>query len=766
MPEQTQAILWRGGLNTSLDKALIAPNELADGQNFIVRDGTCRLDRRYILKGDPGATSPQGSGWGKYGTSGTLTQQYVTVNGTKLYEYDLTQLIPTWAEAATGMTAGNWFWQQFANYLYGIHGTAGMGRKLLGAGTNGHGDWGLIQPPAAPTAAPTAPQNASYQNHSSWVGSTHAETAGTVTYVTNGDFYRCNFTSTQAGPQTVTITYRTSATDLRPDWQYHDIISTSVVGSWYPSDLRIGVFTTAGGSTSTDAVPWFRQGQVGVPGVTLDRIANISRSGRAQVTKVSFTFNVPTNGGYVNISSPHAFGVWLSLGLTTNVSLNTNPTFKPLQYEYTYYNAATGLESPPSPQLSIPATQQWYLGDWRDVTCASTGAGGVSHIRVYRRIETGGTITRYRLAELSNSGTQVHTDKLAADEVTGLTAFTPSIFPSGTLTAITAWLNRLVIAAGNTVYISRDSDPLSFVDSTVIYDPSDSARAFTTPVDDRNAEIVQGLVGEDSLYIVTDFSTRCLFGTTPDNWRLVKISDSEGAVGPRSWCSYKGGVLVLTPSGRLMFYSLGNDPDEVSEKLKARIGNQGMKALAVSTSVVSVTPEGEIEVRAATGAYYVMDVEGNWRSGTHTHPTHSTLFISGLAPRWIGTDGKLYEGGDDSYVSDGGVTGTSGTPVTGYITTRDERMQRSSCTNVFLDAVQTIDPDDTTKTIFPRLTPICKRTTAEGLVNYKARWNEKNLRVGINVVGEEMQWKIEFDKNSVITEMRVTYDRQGDARHK
>lgn len=757
MPEITESIQWRGGLNTATDKALIAEGELAGGMNFIVRDGTLRLDRRYALLAAPADASPQGSGWGKYGSSGTLSNQYVTVNNQRLYEYDLTQASPSWAQAATGMASGDWFWQQFENYLYGINATAGIGRKKLSAGTNGHGDWGLLVPPTAPANAPTAPQNSSANGSYNFAGATLNVSGGASTnggVQADGSLF-ITWPSSGAGPQTVSVQFATSP-DRRPDLTYHDTIYQNIYGTLgFPSDIQLDVFSV-NNTGGTRAVPWYSGALTSFPTFAW-RVANIARTNRAQVTKLVYNVVVPSNGGTLRIRPLFSGGVWLSLGLTTNVTPNTDPTFKVLEYEYTYVDTSTDLESSPSPTLSIPASQQYHFGEWRDVTCASSAQNGVTKIRVYRKIGD----TRYRLAELANpgSGTAVHTDKLAADEVTALTLFSPSVFPSGQLTAIAAWVQRLVVAAANTVYISRDSDPLSFVDQTTIYDPQDAARAFTTPVDDRRAETVLGLAAEDELYIVTDFSVRCLFGTTPDNWRLLKISNSEGAIGPRAWKAFQGGVIVFTKSGRLMYYRIGAQPSEISEKVRAKIGDEGIKAICTDGAVVDVTPDGQIEVRGEDGTYFILDTDGTWRGGKHTHPTHSTLFISGYLPRWIGTDGKLYEGGADSYTTD------AGTPVTGYVLTKDKRMPRSSVTNFYLDAVQTLDPNDTTKTIYPKITPICKRTTKEGLTSYTARAGERNLRVGVNASGEEMQWKIEFDKDSAITEARATHERQSPARN-
>jgi hypothetical protein len=749
------ALAWDGGLNTALHESRIGPTEISACSNAIARDGRIRLDQRYILKAQvqSGSMTPQGSGWGKYG-SGTLSHQYVAVNDNKLYEYDINS--PGWVQANTGLSSGDYFWQQFTDYLYCVNATAGLGRKKLAAGSNGHGDFAAITPPVAPAAAPTAPQNNSAQTDQVFTGGTLATTGspGTSAIQADGSILIV-WPSGGAGVQTVSITFKTATPDNRPDLSYHDTLYTNISGTVGFGDVELDVYSTSN-TGGTRAVPWVRNPLTSFPTIVW-RIANIARTDRVQVTKLVFTVTVPSNGGTFRIRPTHAAGVWLSLDRSTNVGLNAEPALKPLQYEYTYYNSTTGLESPPSPQLVIPASSQYHFGEWREVAAATTAASGVDKIRIYRRVEEGGAITRYRLAEVNNSGTPAVTDKYTVDEVKAFTVYKPTTLPTSGWTGITSWLNRLVIFTALYVYISRDhateasTTVPAFEPLTGQYDPFDAARGLTQPIDDRLAESIYGGVGQDSLYVVTNYSVRALVGSTADNWRLIKIGE-EGACGVRAWAPYKGGVLVLTPSGRLLFHHASlSEPNDAGEKLRPRIGASGLKAVATSSAIVAVTPLGEIEITDSTGAYFIMDLEGRWRAGTWTHPWHSVLFVSGLPIRWMGTNGKLYEGGDDTYVSDGGTTATNGTAVTWSVATRKHLLPRQAVTNIFWG--------DSSGA------PSAAITTPRGTTTYAKTSGKRNRHPAYTNNGESVLVTITGDKNTIVEECRLRLEDLSEAAH-
>jgi len=744
---------WDGGLNTSLHEAYIGMNELSDGSNFIVCDGTARLDQRYILwlERQAGSETPRGSGWGKYST-GAQSEQYLVVLGTAMYHVDLTAAAAVTAVAgATGLAASDWWFAQFADYMYAGNATDGLGRKKLAAGSNGTGDWARIQLPTAPTAAPTSAPDFTYATTADFADSTVANSGLTSASIVDGQI-EC--VCTTGGRKTVTVTLDTSP-DLRLNLQYRDTceLNFSVNASLNIANLAMKILE---GANEYYLTPW--TGNLGGTwGAPQFRMHNIARANRDQVTALKFEFDAPAGGCTMYITAPLFRGVWLPLDSSTNPG-NTYPTLPELKYAYTFYNSTTGFESAPSPILSVPAAAQGLGGEWRTVTAASSAESGVDNARFYRVVTENGVTTYYRLDTVSDASTPTYLDKLPLEEVKAKAAYAPSVLPNSGVTGLCAWQNRLVIAAGTLVYISRDGLPLAYEPQSGAYDIYNPARGLTFYPDDKRGEEILAVIGQDDLYMVSKYSVRCLVGNSPDNWRLIKLPDSEGACGPRAACAYKKGILVLTPSGKLLYHhSSLLEPDLVSHKVHPRIGNQGIKALATTDAVVTVWPDGEIAVYSGT-SYMVMDIEGRWRKGTLTHGVHSALSVPGLSEKWIGTNGKFYEGGVDSYVSDGGTSGTNGTAVTFDLTTRKFLNQRMAITNVFWGD-STESPTSGTP-ILPKIDIITDRGTVTP-IKRDGKYN-KNVKVTSNGYGAK--FKVYGDKNTVIEIVRLELRPMGQSR--
>ena len=755
MAEASELTLgWQGGLNSNLHPAYIGDDELSDMSNAICEDGTVKLDRRYILalEQQSGSLTPQGSGWGKYAT-GSQSEQYLAVLGTTMYHVDLTAALAfTAVGGATGLTASDWWFQQFADYMYCGNVTDGLSRKKLAAGSNGTGDYENISLPGTPAAAPTSAVDSTHAYQSDFTGSSIANTGLSSATLVDGQI-EC--VATTGGRKTVTVTLDTSP-DLRFSAQYRDTCETSfsVNGGVNISNLALKVLE---GANEYYLIPW--TGNLGGTwGQPQFRLHNISRTNRDQVTAIKYEFDAPANGCTVYLSAPFFRGVWLPLDSATNPG-NANPTLPELKYAVTNYNSTTGFESAPSAILTVPAAAQGLGGEWRTITGASSAESGVDNVRFYRVVTENGITTYYRLATVSDASTPTYTDKLPLDEVKALAVYTPSVLPNSGITGLCAWQNRLVQAVGTLVYISRDGLPLAYEQQSGAYDIYNPARGLTFYPDDKRGEEIIAVVGQDDLYMVSKYSVRCLVGNSPDNWRLLKLPDSEGACGPRAVAPYKKGILVLTPSGRLLYHhSSLLEPELVSGKVDARVGAEGIKALATSTAVVTVRPDGEIVVTSTT-SYYILSVRGTWRKGTYAHGVHSALSIPGIAPRWIGTNGKLYEGGSDSYVSDGGTTGTNGTAATWNITTKKYLNQRLAITSVFWGD-STESPTSGTPTL-PKVDIISDR----GTVTYTKRDGKYNTNVKVTNNGYGLKFKLYGDKDAAIETCRMELNPMGQARH-
>jgi hypothetical protein len=749
---------WDGGLNLALDPGYIQDNELSGGQNFIVRDGLARLDQRYIkfVERQSGSDTPRGSGWGKYGT-GSQSEQYLVVLNTTMYQVDLTTTAAvSEVGGATSLNAGDWWFQQFADYMYAGNAANGLGRKKLAAGSNGTGDWTLIQLPTAPASAPVVTLG-SYQSQTSFAGSSIAHTYGSGFSETQEANGRWKITYSAAGVDEVTVTFDTSP-DLRPNLQYNDVIGIPDPGGTIPE-----IYIISSG-TAIKAIYWRRDPDERTPGARYlyYRLQNIARGSRTTVDSIKYVFTIPTNDVTIfYASAPRVVGgVWLSLDSGTNPGSGL-PTFKELVYEYTYYNSTTGLESAPSPQKIIGAAEQDPNGEWRVLTTTTTAQSGVDKIRFYRVVTESGLTTRYRIAEVNNASTPSTTDKYPLEEIKAFTVFTPSVLPSSGITGISAWQNRLVLAVGVQVYISRDGSPLVFEQQGAAFDVLNPARGLTFYPDDKRGEEIIAIVGQDDLYMVSRYSVRALIGNSPDNWRLLKLPDSEGACGPRAVAAYKKGILVLTVSGKLMYHhSSLPEPMEVSVRVRKRIGASNIAALATSDASIAVWPDGEVMISNSTGAYMILDTDGVWRQGTWSHGIHSILSVPGVAKRWIGSNGKFYETGSDSYVSDGGTSGTNGTAVTWYIETKRYMIGRSGMRNVFWgDSTESPSVSPT----YPRLTPTIDGSAMTALVKAD---NKRNKGAALATYkGSSFKYRITGDKDTVVDRCEIKMTTLSEGEH-
>ena len=289
---------------------------------------------------------------------------------------------------------------------------------------------------------------------------------------------------------------------------------------------------------------------------------------------------------------------------------------------------------------------------------------------------------------------------------------------------------------------------MNFEPTTGPRDPFDPGRGRTFYPDDTRSERILALIGQDALYIVTDRSVRCLFGDGPDNWRLVKLGESDGSVHAKAAYGYKGGVLVLCNSGRLLYYHVSlPEPEEVGHKLRRRIGSDSLAGM----DRVAVRPDGEIEV-CGDATYWLMDLMGRWRSGVRADSFYAPLYVPGLALRWVGDDGALYEGDEDQYVSDGGTAGDTGDPAYWRIKGKVHLLPRSLVVNAFIgDSVQVVNPQDTRYAVWPRITIFDE----DGSQTYYPRYRDRNVKIGRKSTGAALQVMIEGDKDTVVTEFRL-----------
>lgn len=741
------SLTFDSGVVTALHDSRIPDGALASASNAVFKDGTMRMDQRYRSLLAIGA-SPQGSAWAKWqGTS-----EYVLVSGQRAYAINAND--PSSAASLSGATlsSGDWSFSQFRQYVYGVNASSNIARYSIG----NHASWTLVAPPTAPGAVTTANPVTSY---SFAFTSNPFTSTGTPTVVWSLGSWKATYAA--AGTYVATMTLESG---MPKDWSYRDIFAMTIR---IPTGTALPEMTVhfAAGDTGVQAILWMGLPIGASAGYTTYhvyyRMQNISRASRISVHSLSWQYTLQTTSKYIQIyiGAPGYTNSWISTGVWLSVDSSMNPgsslpTLQALVYEATFYDSSTGLESTPSAQTVVQAfSQHTTSGD--AVTLSVAASGSWSHVRFYRVVTSGGLTTRYLLGQVANSGTPTVVDYWPLDEIVTKPIYLPSSNPSGA-SAICAWQNRLVLAVGSLVQISKsaisDGDELKFEPLSGAYDPYNPARGLTFYPDDTQSEVVYGLGGGYDLYIITDRSVRAIIGNSPDNWRLIKLPESEGAVGRRSWCLWKNGVIVLTPSGRLLYLSTsGADAVEMSAKMRKRIGNEGFAKYATSDAVVGVRPDGEIEVRNREG-YAILDTNGNFRTGEFTDQTHSMLYVTGYPIRWIGSNGKLYEGGNDAYTDDDGV------PVAWSATTKKFLFPtRMQATNIaFGDSVQSKLPDGSSVP-YPKLVVIGER----GEVDFNPRAGRetlKNVQGRHDAIGDGLQFRLEGDADTVIERCVITLE--------
>lgn len=752
MPEEKLAMEF-GSLHSALHETRIDQQDFSDGSNWNSSEGILRLDDRYTLFHEEETEDVEGYGVGyaKYIGEDAFSEQLAFVIGNpdtglaQLIQYDLTDNDAGVEQICDSMANNDWFFQQYKNFMY-VASEAGLIRYELKANP-GSVCSRLEQPTAPPTAPGVEHAYPSIWARVSWAGSSITASGSASTAYDSG-LDSWNITYSSAGRRTVQIDFDTSP-NLKPDLSYHDLIQHFVQRTSTVVNIEVSVIQDG---VTYKLIDWMTTSSGGGERI-YNRLHNIARENRDAIESVIFEFDTPSGSSFIKIYAPYYGLVWLSCNTSDNPGNNPHPPFSDLLYAYTRYDSSTGFESELSPVQAFFVTQQNTFGDWLYIRGRTDAEGGVDKWRYYRGRTVNGVTTYYRLTEVNADHLEVFLDKYPRDEIEDNETYQVNVLPSSGFTAITTWQNRLWLAAGSIVYGSRFDRPLEYESIDGPDDPFSEAQGLTFYPDDRRAEEVLSLLGQDDLYIVTNFSVRALLGNSPLNWRLIKLPDIEGACGRRAACAYKKGVLVLTPSGRLMYHHTSLiEPEEVSVKVRERAGDPGISALATADAVVAVYPSGEIEVRNGQD-YYILATDGRWRKGTYSDSAKDLLYISGQPRRFLGSAGKLFEAG--------GLVDNE-TEVEYSVTTKKFR-GNVQLTNVYVRSSSQVK-DDEGRVRYPRISISSDRGTFE-LALLADKKNTPSGRIPPNICGYNTQFTLIGNKDVEIHECELTYEVLDEDRH-
>lgn len=257
------------------------------------------------------------------------------------------------------------------------------------------------------------------------------------------------------------------------------------------------------------------------------------------------------------------------------------------RYMYTFYDAATGSESDPSPTNAAITVSANSAIDVSGI--AKSTASRVTSRRLYRTVTGGGTY--YLVATISDNVTTAFTDTIADASLSVPAVIDQGIPPSGRL--VTTYKDILFISGNrnypNRVYFSLTKKPDNF--------PS----TYYIDVGTSDDEVVAFAQLEGMLYFVLTAGISRLYGSTADTFYADNTRSHVGTYAPLSVAEGPDGVYFLSHDGVYRFD--GVKAVKVSEQLR-RIFDRTPTSLydVVDTNTAGLKATGV----CLNGVYYLV----------------------------------------------------------------------------------------------------------------------------------------------------------------
>jgi hypothetical protein len=315
---------------------------------------------------------------------------------------------------------------------------------------------------------------------------------------------------------------------------------------------------------------------------------------------------------------------------------------------YTFYNAATGVESNPSPASAVLVHANAKKIDWSGIAVSSNSQ--VTARRLYRTLpdQTG---EYYFVAQIDNNTDTTFTgDNVLVQDLGESVSFLNGMPPSG-LHFGTVWKERLFVSDKVDVLYSESGRVENFDSDSII-----------SVFPDDGHEIRAVFAYGDRLVIGKTNKVHYLVGSGPDNFGLLTLSDRHGCASHHSMQSAEGILFWL---GLDNFYR--SDGNSVT----------GLASVKLQTILASLDPT-VLEYATATvfsgRNWYVCHIPGvatvvyNYKTDAWAEFTHeATLefifehFDDNFTPDLYATDdeGYVYRFADETYRYDdhGATTG-------------------------------------------------------------------------------------------------------------
>ena len=590
---------------------------------------------------------------------------------------------------AAGLTASDWFFEQFGNQVFAVNSTDGLHYYRIGGSWD---DTGGAARPARPSSAPntfvytTAPENIIFVAGDTVTVSNLTES---TTKLANGGLNIKN--GGAAITDTPTDIVLQIALQTTRDYQFNDSFSISIVPTLstihiQPASTRFTMVNAAAATiTPTDE---FVTG-VGVLGdfKLISQFGDVDRTTRDDITTLKVSFTVTDWPANATISFNIAKGY---VAMANSSPVNADPTWNTkskLEYANSFYNATTGVESlvsdPGLTPAEIPPSLQGS-GAWVGMSCVgnpllTTG----DRIYVYRREKStrqwrrlpvdSNNLTTFGVANVT-SGSASFTDKWMESELANFPL--PSIpdFPgiadiqSGIV--IGSWKRSLVLGSGKKAWESfvrqptlfaPDPDDENATKTFVVINADNLDAGRTMYVSDNKSEEVNAILGQDTLYGVTTLSTCASVGDLPfDASPFRRMPGSRGSVGKKAACRFGGGIEVASEDG-LWYQSVGRgfsgeDNGALVYREETLETRNSWDTLLGSSYSGLVVCEHLDELWAFNETrYLVRDREGSWHEGTFTDSVKYAIPQRARGLRFMDSTGRLMTISDD-YTTDNGTS--------------------------------------------------------------------------------------------------------------
>lgn len=597
-----------------------------------------------------------------------------------MYKVDVSTGVYT--SVATGLTASDWFFEQYQDKIWAVNATDGLNFYRIGGSWN---DGAGTSRPNAPVVPPTFTYDLNPGFIDFSTGWTFGQTglAGSPTIAGTVDGIRVIADTALTVGTVFTLTATNSGT---VDYSHNDSYGTSCFGSPDSGEARIVPGTL--GLTLINNTPVTLNPLVEdhIPSNTSanDRVysqfANLTRTLRVTTKKVVIKLTVSAwPSGKQLFFTVRKGNVWMNDKIPFPFDANPSPvpTIAAIRYAYTYRNETTQVES----ALSDDGLTDAFPGNWLGAWCTLTLRGSSElttsdRIYVYRR-EAGTGVWRRLPTNASNlttwgsanvtSGTTTFVDKWMEEELKDFPSYESAGFTNSRTTlaglVIGFWKQCLAVGSNLKLWLSFVGIPNRFAPS-----PDDKASVIqfnqqninnpdvgrTVYLSDNRAEDVYGIAGQDSLYAISPYSSYAIVGDSPlESSPPRRLPGSRGAVGKRAFYRFKGGVHVGSEDG-LYYYAVGRGfSGEDNGALTSREETEEVRRSWITTLLGSsysglAIVEHQDEVWIFNGTKYLRNNRNRkWEEGTFTDSVLALISVRSLGLRFMDSKGRIFTISDE-----------------------------------------------------------------------------------------------------------------------